>query len=333
MTRLLIIKPSSLGDIVHALQMVARLREGFDGQLEVSWIARDTFAPLVEASPLVDRVFRFYRRDGVAGFFRLMKEVRRERFDCVLDLQGLARTGLMTVASRAERKVGRADAREGARWCYGELVPQPPVPGPPHAVQVLLEFCRVFSVDPVPGPDLWFRSPEGVGDTVAGRAVAAGKNFAVLLPGSRHARKCWPGYGGLTRRLLEEEKDLQVIWAGTEAPPGEMPAVGGRFTDLIGKTSLTELAWLLRHAAVVVANDSGPCHLAVAQGVRTLALFGPTDPVRYGPFPPNRPGCAVVRAPGGRWENLEVETVLEAWKRVASAGVRRGDGGMTTTAD
>src|SRR5690242_19631190 len=113
MIELLIIKPSSLGDIVHALQVATSLKTQISG-LRISWVVREIFAPIVRACEAVDQVYVFERNAGVKGFVRLTRELRKTKFDFVFDMQGLLRTGLMTQRTLATKKVGRSDAREGA---------------------------------------------------------------------------------------------------------------------------------------------------------------------------------------------------------------------------
>ncbi len=106
MTELLVIKPSSLGDIVHGLQVAASLKAQRD-DLRISWIVREMFAPLVRVCDAVDQVYIFERAAGTKGFLKLMREVRRTKFDYVFDMQGLLRTGLMTSRTRPKHKAGR----------------------------------------------------------------------------------------------------------------------------------------------------------------------------------------------------------------------------------
>ena len=144
--RVLIVKTSALGDIMHGLQVAQTLKAN-DPAIEISWVARQRFVPLVQASSAVDRTFTFFRSGGVSGFVKLCRELRQERFDAILDMQGLARSGLMTFFSRADRKIGRTDAREGATLFYKQLVPLPRSPDQRHPVDILLEFCRVFGFE------------------------------------------------------------------------------------------------------------------------------------------------------------------------------------------
>src|SRR6185436_16564049 len=138
MTELLIIKPSSLGDIVNGLQVATSLKAQRDG-LRISWVVREIFSPIVRACAAIDQVYVFERNAGAKGFLRLMKEIRKTTFDYVFDLQGLLRTGLMTSRARAKKKVGRTDAREMAGMFYDEKVPLPPEGKRSHAMEILLQ--------------------------------------------------------------------------------------------------------------------------------------------------------------------------------------------------
>jgi len=110
---LLVIKPSSLGDIVHGLQVIQKVAQHFP-HCRITWVARDRFAPLVEAAPFVHEVIHFRRKAGIRGILEVMKTLRAKRFDAVWDMQGLLRSGLMAAAALSSVKWGRHDSREGA---------------------------------------------------------------------------------------------------------------------------------------------------------------------------------------------------------------------------
>src|SRR3569832_325326 len=135
MTELLIIKPSSLGDIVHGLQVATSLKTQVSG-LRISWVVREIFAPIVRACEAVDRVYVFERNAGAKGFLRLTKELRKTNYDYVFDMQGLLRTGLMTSRTVATHKVGRSDAREFSGGFYNERAPLPPDGKRAHALEI-----------------------------------------------------------------------------------------------------------------------------------------------------------------------------------------------------
>jgi ADP-heptose:LPS heptosyltransferase len=134
----------------------------------------------------------------------------------------------------------------------------------------------------------------------------------LLFPDSRRPEKNWPHFRALTELLLRAHPDMRVAWAGN-ARATEPPTAGaGNFADLTGRTRIDELPALIGASDLIVANDSGPMHLAAAMGRRVLALFGPTDPKRFGPFPLDNPRHRVLRAPNGDLAALPPEVVAHA---------------------
>ena len=313
MTELLIIKPSSLGDIVNALKVATSLKAQVEG-LRISWVVREIFAPIVRACDAVDRVYVFERNGGAKGFIRLMKEIRKTQFDYVFDMQGLLRTGLMTSRVRAKHKVGRSDAREMSGIFYGEKVPLPPEGKRSHAVDVLLQFCPVLGAKPELRGTLRFREVDSLNLRFAeGRG---GGRPIVMFPDSRRAEKCWGGFKQLTEMLLREDRSRKVVWAGSNYvhDRGAFPAA--QFFNLTGNTSLVSLPALVKRADWVISNDSGPMHLAAALGVKVLGIFGPTDPRLYGPYPLNAPTNFVIQAPVGDLKLLTAKDVYVRFHRL-----------------
>lgn len=311
--RILIVKPSSLGDIVHGLQ-VADAIKAQKPATHITWVAASTFAPLVQACPVVDDTLVFERQAGLRGLLRVMAEIRRRRFDQVLDLQGLARSGLMTLAARCPRrhKLGRRDAREGASLACGQTMPLPPTGKESHALAILMECLPLLGLEKKLGLGLTFAvespSPE--------LASAQGKPL-LLFPSSRRAEKEWPGFAELARTLCESCPERTVVWSDSRAGEQAHPAAAN-FLDLSGKTTLSGMVGLIQSAALVVCNDSGPLHIAAALGIPVVALFGPTDPRRYGPWPLESPKHRVLQAPGGKLADLDVATVHEAVRALSA---------------
>src|SRR5277367_5410620 len=296
MTELLIIKPSSLGDIVQALRVATSLKAQRPG-LRISWIVREIFAPIVRSCEAVDKVHVFDRSGGAKGFLKLMRQVRATKFDYVFDMQGLLRTGLMTKRVRAKHKVGRSDAREWAGIFYDERVPLPPAGRRSHSLDILLQFCRVLGEKPEVRGYLKFREVDNLNLKFAdGRG---GARPFVLFPDSRRADKKWGGFKQLTEMILREDKSRKVVWAGSNFLPDKGAFPASQFLNLTGNTSLVSLPALVRRAEWVVSNDSGPMHMAAALGARVFAIFGPSDPVLYGPYPVGAPGHHVIQAPVG----------------------------------
>jgi heptosyltransferase-1 len=319
MTQLLIIKPSSLGDIVHGLQVASSLKAQ-QPDLRISWVVRDIFAPLVRACEAVDQTYVFRRDAGAKGFFELMSEVRETKFDYAFDFQGLFRTGLMMWRTRAKNKVGRSDAREGAWIFYKQLAPLPPGGRHAHALEILLQFCPVFEAQPELRGVLRFRAPENLNlNFVDGRG---GAKPLVMFPDSRRPEKRWGGYKELTEMLIRDGTGRKIVWAGNNYFPDKDAFPPAQFLNLTGNTSLVSLPALIQRADWVISNDSGPMHLAAALGVRTLGIFGPTDPRRFGPYPLTAPTNHVVQAPVGDLKLLPAKEIFARFQRIDTPRTR-----------
>ena len=302
------IKPSSLGDIVHGLQVVQTLaRERPD--CRITWVVRERFAGLVQAAPFVHEVIIFRRRDGWRAFLRLLGQLRRRNFDAVWDMQGLMRSGLMMAAVRAPEKWGRTDAREGAGFFCNRRVAAPAGPGPHHALEILLPFLAAAGV----APRLDFPLALNPGPPFRWQGFFTGdpRDTIVIFTDSRGAGKEWPRFNELTALIFAALPGSRVVWCAGRAGKPIVPVPAGRFLDLTG-CPMAEMIALVRSPAVFVGNDSGPMHLSAASGNRVLAIFGPTSPRRFGPFPLTAPRHLAVEAPAGRLDQLEPATVLAA---------------------
>jgi len=312
MTEILIIKPSSLGDIVHALQVATSLKAQVS-HLRISWVVREIFAPIVRACAAVDQVYVFERNAGAKGFLKLTRELRKVNFDYVFDMQGLLRTGLMTSRVRATTKVGRSDAREWSGVFYDQRVPLPEGGARAHALEILLQFCPVLGAKAELHGALAFREVDKLKLSFADSR--AGRKPIVMFVDSRRAEKCWGGFKQLTELILRENRDVKVVWAGSSYVHEKGTLPSAQFLNLTGNTSLVSLPALVKRADWVIANDSGPMHLAAALGVRVLGIFGPTDPRRFGPYPLNAPGNVVVQAPVGDLRLLAAKDVYARFQK------------------
>lgn len=337
--RILIVKPSSLGDIVHALPVLAALRRKHPAA-HIAWLVGATFEPLLRGHPLIDELIRFDRaRYGTMlwnplaawAFVRFVRELRRRRFDLVIDLQGLIRSGLISYFSGAPRRVGFADAREGAPLFYTHRVRCDA--GARHAVERGLCIARALELecDPPEFP-LAIREEErsAARAALASAGLDAGTPFLAVLTGARWESKSWPALrfaelldrlhrGGAPRAVLLGSPAESAIAAAIAATCREAAPA-----NLAGRTSLRELAAVIELAQRVVCLDSGPMHIAAALNKPTVALFGPTDAARTGPWSraarvlahdvPCRP-CLKRRCPLGHhacMRDLSAEEVAEA---------------------
>ncbi|HWE37758.1 MAG TPA: glycosyltransferase family 9 protein [Isosphaeraceae bacterium] len=290
--RVCILKPSSLGDIVHALPVLAALRERWP-EAKMAWVVNKGLRALLDGHPDLDEVIPFDRaRAGAGGFGRFLVELRRRRFDVTIDLQGLLRSAIMTAATGATVRVGSSRAREGAArfGFYTHRVDHPPL-SEVHAVDRLLAIAAAFGAA-VDRPR--FALPIADEDRRWAREALEGQlgPRLVLNPGARWATKRWPPehFAEVGRRAaLTRGASLVVVGAAEDralvdalkARLGLLPCV-----DLCGRTSLMRLAAVAAESAVVLSNDTGPLHLAAAAGARVVGLYTCTSPVETGPYGP-----------------------------------------------
>lgn len=290
---------------MHALQWAASLRQQRP-EVRLTWVVRDMFAPIVEASGLVEQVIVFERKKGIAGWLAVLREIRSQRFEGILDMQGLARSALWTWFARGERKVGRADGRELANWLIREKVSLPEQGSEAHALEILLQYLQLWDLPPVLSGQLEF---SGLSKP---SARPEGCTWAVF-PESRRAEKEWPYLPEACLAWLKHYPELTLVsLAGKPRQVPEELVNHPRWLDLTGKTTLPEMIAWIQHVDGVVTNDSGPMHIAAALNKRLLALFGATSAERYGPYPLSNPRFQVLVSPTEEMGGLACQTVVEA---------------------
>jgi heptosyltransferase I len=293
-SRICIIKPSALGDIVHALPVLTGLRRRYPDAW-ISWVVNRSYEPLLQGHPDLNETIPFDRgvakRQGwwkaLLSFRRFLVELRWRRFDLVLDLQGLLKSGLMTWATRAPRRIGLSSAREGASWCCTDIV------GgtgrlDAHAVDRYWEAARALGAKE---EDRVFRLPP----FHAAQAMAEEtlrdfpRPWMMCAVGSRWETKRWPPsfFGELLRRAQEMSGGTVVFVGGGEDTPASIEAarsLSGPLLILTGQTTFPQLAATLSRADVMVANDTGPLHLACALGRPVVAPYTCTRAALTGPY-------------------------------------------------
>ncbi len=310
--KLLVVKPSSFGDIVHGLLVLEQAKAALPG-LHVTWVVRERFAPLVEACPAVDTRLIYERKKGLGTFRGLLREIAARDFDLVWDMQGLLRSALMARAAGVPRRQrwGRRDGREGATLFY-RRVDAPPGGFPAHAVEVLLPFLATLGLPP--RLDVPLRL--GFSDYPWQSFFATAEPRFTLFLDSRGARKVWKGFEALTQLIFEEVPSARVAWCAGEPTEPSFSVPADRFLNLSG-CPFPEMLALCSQPSVVIANDSGPMHLAAALGQPVVAIFGPTSPERFAPYPPDAPHHRALEAPEGDLARLQPETVLAAARELS----------------
>ncbi|MCP4594702.1 MAG: lipopolysaccharide heptosyltransferase II [bacterium] len=296
--RILLVKPSSLGDIVHALPVLHGLRQRYP-QARIDWLINRSCADLLDGHPDLNELVAFDRaRFGRLGrhpgatleFVSFIRGLRARRYDLAIDLQGLFRSGFLTFASGATVRLGFAEARELAwifythpvRWSSASV----------HAADQNYRVAQLLGFADTPMTfDLALRPEERTRATALLEAVGLSSTdrFAAVLPGGRWETKRW-----LAERFTEvidrlaDEQGLPTVLMGA---PDEQPlctSIAERcrapVANLAGQTGLRELAALLDRSTVVLCHDSAPMHLAAAQHRPMVCLLGPTNPARTGPY-------------------------------------------------
>lgn len=296
--RILLIKPSSLGDVVHALPVLGGLRSKFP-DAHIAWLINSGFAPLVASHPDLDEVIEFERRkmshwymspSGFAALRQLLKRLREGRFDLVIDLQGLFRSGFFARATGASVRIGFRRAREAAWMFYTHRLksPSPNV----HAVEKnwLVAELLGFS-DAVKRFDLGLTQQErtDANALLSEHGIAPDDRFVAVMPSARWDTKEWliPGFVEVVDQLSDRLGVRCVLMGGpNETERCDRIANGCRNSpvNLCGRTSIRMLIALIERAAAVLCHDSGPMHLAAALGRPMTAICGPTNPDRTGPY-------------------------------------------------
>ena len=292
-SRILLIKPSALGDIAHSLPVLSALRRRFP-TAHLSWLVNRAYEPLIAGHPDLDATLTFDRgamkqgwRSACRSVSSLWHTLRQGEFDLVLDLQGLLRSGLMTRATGAARRVGLAGSREGARWFYTDVLADPGRAGL-HAVDRYWLVAQALGAATSPPR---FHLPVAPQAAAWAESALAGlpRPWYVLAVGSRWVTKCWPPahFGSLAGRAQAEFGGSVVFVGGPEETPlaaQVMARLPGPTLDLTGRTTLPQLVATLARADVMVGNDTGPLHVAVALGRPVVAPYTCTKAALTGPY-------------------------------------------------
>jgi heptosyltransferase I len=315
---ILLIKLSALGDVVHTIPLLNKLRRRFP-QARLDWLTTPPLAELIRPNPKITNVVTFAREEWsqpwrlapFVSYARLAATLRAARYDLVIDVHGQLRSAGFTLATGAPVRIGfdrpRADvwnrtarqfpahtrrhawqgAREGSWIAYTHHIPVPSLDI--HAVDRYLAVGPMLGLDDDPA-DFSFPIPEAADARVATLLRARGVGGArliVLAPGTVWETKRWGDdkFAATARHFMAAGYDAVLIGSRRERDLcDEVARLAPGAVNLAGETSISELAALSRRAALCVSNDSGPMHLAVALGRPVVSVFGPTDPIWIGPY-------------------------------------------------
>ncbi|MDR3317711.1 MAG: glycosyltransferase family 9 protein [Puniceicoccales bacterium] len=306
--RILIVKPSSLGDIIHAMVVVSALKLQYPDYI-IDWVVGDRFFDIVHQSKIASRVIIYERHGRLLSIFRLISEIRQETYDYVFDMQGLARSGLMTFFAKSSHKIGRKDSRECARLAYSKTVTYP---GLVHAVDILKEFLSIIGGSTeISG---LVKELENIHSPLLEKFLEIEiipNRLVCVFSESQRPEKEWSFFMPMIQNFLEQTEQTAVVLLGNKAFINN-DIKSPLFFDLREKTSLGDIAFLIKYAQLVIANDSGPLHISAALGRPTFGLFTTTDPSRFGPYPPNRNTNMALRLNNVESEvDMVVQTAIE----------------------
>ena len=306
--KFLVVRLGSLGDIVHAFPAVAAVRETFPSG-KIVWLTHPRWRELVAAAKIANEIWEVEMR-SLPSIVKTRKQIRLGGFSAAIDYQGLWKSAALPLLARIPKRIGfsSTSVREfGVPLLYTERVQIRSA----HIADKNGELSlRAGALKPV-GEFSLSVAPEAknaVRDMLRAKGV---QGYVVLSPGGGWLSKCWPAerYGELALRLLREMGLKSVINYG----PGEehlldrVLATSGDAAPVPYSGSFGQLMAVLQSARCVVAGDTGPLHLADALGTKVVAIFGPTDPERNGPY--------LGRGPGGRAMVLRANNVESTYKR------------------
>ncbi len=276
--RFLIVRLGSLGDVVHAIPAVAALRARHPGA-RIDWIVDPRYADLVGLVDGVDRVIPFDPRAGWGQLLTTARQLRRERYDAAIDLQGLIKSAVLARAAGARRTIGfaRADLREPlASILYTETHDSGHVS---HVIHKGLALMRATGVEQT-AVAFPLRLP-----------AAKPGGYVLINPGAAWPNKRWPPerFGELAAAIRERHGLRSVVlWGpGEESAAAAVAAASRGAAELAPLTSITDIVAIAKGASLMVSGDTGPLHIAAAVGTPIVALFGPTRAERNGPWSPS----------------------------------------------
>ena len=333
--KILIIKPSSLGDVVHSMPFLYAVKEAFPNA-ELHWLIAKGLEGMLEDHPMIKRLWIINKdqwknlkkiKNTASEIMSLFKKLRDESYDITIDLQGLLKSGLLTYATRSPLRIGFKEAREASNLFYTHKIKGG---SEVHAVDRYLKIafaigCRTeevrFPMPLIKESETMKKLREDIGD------------YAVIIPGARWKTKKWSHnrFGEIASML-----DIKTLIVGSASDIKISKLIenksNGKALSIAGDTNIKELISIIRNARYVISNDSGPMHIAAAFGIPVVAVFGPTNPAKTGPYGNNHiivksdipcAPCYKKDCKGMRcMDEISVEMVYKAIHKVLGTDVR-----------
>jgi heptosyltransferase-1 len=307
---ILIVKLSSIGDVVHSLPLLEVLRENFP-LARIDWLVEEEASQMITGHPAIDRIIVSRRkswqrrllkggerRSVIREIRQFLREVRSFEYDLVLDVHGLFKSGILTGLSKGKRKIGMSGGTEGA-WLFLKERPVP-VDYDQHAIDRYLKLAEYLQCDMIDwkGGIPFFEPDKRVINQIFNSDGPRKKPLIAINPMARWVTKLWaPECFAALADMLIRDLACEIVFTGSMHDRGVIDEIlrlmEQKPINLAGQTSLKELAYLYTKCAAAVTTDTGPMHVAAAMGCKVVAVFGPTAPWRTGPY---GKGHKVIRA-------------------------------------
>jgi len=286
LSRVLIVKLGSLGDIIHAIPAAAAIRRAAP-DATIDWLVDVRQAELLDLVPILNRRIAI-DTSRLRTVFDVARELRRTRYDAVLDLQGLLKSAVLARLTGASRVIGFPPAllrERAARVFYSETAGE----AEPHVIDKNMSMLKALGIRmPALEFPLEDRSPSAAAAARRHLGLGEGARFALINPGAAWPNKRWPPvYFAEVIRALDSRFGLRslVLWGpGEEQIAEDIVAASGGAAVASVRTTIADLVSLAKAAAVLISGDTGPLHIAAAVGTPIVGIFGPTDPKRNGPW-------------------------------------------------
>ncbi|KUG23459.1 lipopolysaccharide heptosyltransferase i [hydrocarbon metagenome] len=294
---ILIVKLSAIGDVIHTLPSLAALRRLYP-ESHITWVVEEAAADLVTGHPYLDSVLvsrrKSWSRDLLRGRVRsplseignFVRKLRQRDYDLVIDFHGLFKSSIIVFLSRGKRKLGYDSWQEISGLFLNEKIPEDVNK---HAVDRYLDFPRYLGAE-IDRVEFTLPSDKNAEEKVL-RLLREynleDKKFVAINPIALWETKLWSDEQfACLADLINNKLQVNVVFTGSEKESIEKitSLMNTECVNLGGKTTLLDLACLYKKACMVITTDSGPMHMAAAVGIPVIALFGPTDPERTGPY-------------------------------------------------
>lgn len=300
-SRILIVKLSAIGDVVHTLPLLEVLGDKFE-HAKIDWLVEEDSSQIIEGHPKLNRVIVSRRKSwqkkilSIKDFLSVIREVnefikdlRTYRYDLVIDIQGLLKSGILVALSRGNRKIGMDDSREGARLFVNER--PVPVEKDIHAIDRYLKLAECLGCDisnrkgliPISERDRF-----NINSKLGYNALNE-KRFICINPMAKWKTKLWdPERFAVLADRIQKDLSCEIVFTGGRQDCAIINSISGMMKktpiNLAGRTTLRELAFLYSGSLALITTDTGPMHIAAAMDCKVVALFGPTAPWRTGPY-------------------------------------------------